>query len=282
MTRTLALSAALLLALCACGSRQTQTSPPSAAGVPSAQTSAGSVSAGATASPTSGNSGAASASSSTGAAAGAATPGPLALPTSSRWKPGVNYVVISPAQPTNAPPGKVQVMEVFWLACPHCHALEPFLLAWRKTKPDYVQFVRVPVMWGPLQQAHARLYYALEALNRHDLVEKAFDLIHNLETQTGSESILVGSSPANTLQLQEAFATRNGISATAFENAYNSFDVNTELQQAEQITQIYEIQAVPTIIIDGRYRTNVARAGGENQLISLINFLAKWDHDHQG
>ena len=282
MTRTLALSAALLLALCACGSRQTQTSPPSAAGVPSAQTSAGSVSAGATASPTSGNSGAASASSSTGAAAGAATPGPLALPTSSRWKPGVNYVVISPAQPTNAPPGKVQVMEVFWLACPHCHALEPFLLAWRKTKPDYVQFVRVPVMWGPLQQAHARLYYAMEALNRHDLVEKAFDLIHNLETQTGSESILVGSSPANTLQLQEAFATRNGISATAFENAYNSFDVNTELQQAEQITQIYEIQAVPTIIIDGRYRTNVARAGGENQLISLINFLAKWDHDHQG
>ena len=282
MTRTLALSAALLLALCACGSRQTQTSPPSAAGVPSAQTSAGSVSAGATASPTSGNSGAASASSSTGAAAGATTPGPLALPTSSRWKPGVNYVVISPAQPTNAPPGKVQVMEVFWLACPHCHALEPFLLAWRKTKPDYVQFVRVPVMWGPLQQAHARLYYTLEALNRHDLVEKAFDLIHNLETQTGSESILVGSSPANTLQLQEAFATRNGISATAFENAYNSFDVNTELQQAEQITQIYEIQAVPTIIIDGRYRTNVARAGGENQLISLINFLAKWDHDHQG
>ena len=280
MTRTLALSAALLLALCACGSRQAQTSPPSAA---EAQTSAGSVSAGATASPTSGNSGAASASSSTtGAAAGGATPGPLALPTSSRWKPGVNYVVISPAQPTNAPPGKVQVMEVFWLACPHCHALEPFLLAWRKTKPDYVQFVRVPVMWGPLQQAHARLYYTLEALNRHDLVEKAFDLIHNLETQTGSESILVGSSPANTLQLQEAFATRNGISATAFENAYNSFDVNTELQQAEQITQIYEIQAVPTIIIDGRYRTNVARAGGENQLISLINFLAKWDHDHQG
>ncbi len=283
MTRTLALSAALLLALCACGSRQAQTSPPSTLAA-QAGSGAASASAGAPASPSSGNSGAGNASSSAAgdAAASAASPGPLALPTSSRWKPGVNYVVISPAQPTNAPPDKVQVMEVFWLACPHCHALEPFLLAWRKTKADYIQFVRVPVMWGPLQQAHARLYYTLEALNRHDLVEKAFNLIHNLETQTGSESILVGSSPANTQQLQEAFATRNGISASAFENAYSSFDVNTELQQAEQITQLYEIQAVPTIIIDGRYRTNVARAGGENQLISLINFLAKWDHDHQG
>ena len=59
-------------------------------------------------------------------------------PVSSRWKAGVNYKVISPAQPTNAPPGKVQVIEFFYLACPFCHALEPHMLAWRKTKPAYV------------------------------------------------------------------------------------------------------------------------------------------------
>ncbi len=291
MTRSLALSAALLLALCACSPRQAQT-PQGSAASPSAQGGAASTSAaspaasspGSPAGPSTQNGGAGGTSSGTagGPASNPASQGPLALPESSQWKAGTSYTVISPAQPTNAPPGKVQVMEVFWLACPHCHALEPYILAWRKSKPDYVQFVRVPVMWGPVQQAHARLYYTLEALDRGDLVEKAFDTIHSLETQTGSESILVGSSPADTMKIQEAFATRNGVSAAAFENAYNSFDVNTQLQQAEQITQTYEIQSVPTIIVDGRYRTNVARAGGENQLISLIDFLAKWDHDHQG
>ena len=280
MTRTLALSSALVLVLCACSSRQAQ-NPQTAASAPAA--SAQSAASGAT--QTSGAAEGASDQTAGGESdaaqnSGAAATGPMALPTSSQWQPGTSYTVVSPAQPTNAPPGKVQVMEVFWLACPHCHALEPYLLAWRKTKPDYVQFVRVPVMWGPVQQAHARLFYTLEALGRDDLVEKVFDTIHNLETQTGSESIMVGSSSANTQQMQEAFAAQNGVAATAFASAYNSFDVNTELQQAQQVTQTYEIDSVPTIIVDGRYRTDVEKAGGENKLISLIDFLAKWDHDH--
>lgn len=285
MTRTLALSAALLLALCACSSRKSQTPPPVASpAAPSAPAAGGTATqsaSGSSSASTPSQGGGANVSSA--AAPGSSAPqGPLSLPASSQWKPGVNFDVISPAQPTNAPPGKVQVMEVFWLACPHCHALEPYLLAWRKSKPDYVQFVRVPVMWGPVQQAHARLYYTLEALNRHDLVETAFNTIHNLETQTGTESIMVGSTPADTMKMQEAFATQNGISASAFENAYNSFDVSTQLQQAEQVTQMYEIESVPTIIIDGRYRTDPAKAGGENKLIALIDFLTQWDHEHQG
>src|SRR6266852_5061427 len=63
-------------------------------------------------------------------------------------------------------PGKVEVVEVFWLGCPHCYALEPFIQTWLKTKPAYIDFVRVPVMWGPVHRAHARLFYTLQALNR--------------------------------------------------------------------------------------------------------------------
>lgn len=279
MTRALALSAALLLGLCACGSHQAPTPrAPAAASPPAAPAPSGAA--------TSSTGSAATAGTSSDHSAGTATgapdaQGPLALPASTQWKPGTNYDVISPAQPTNAPPGKVQVMEVFWLACPHCYHLEPYMLAWRKSKADYIQFVRVPVMWGPVQQAHARLFYTLESLNRDDLVEKAFDTIHRLEDQTRSESIMIGSSRAATMRMQEAFATRNGISAADFANAYDSFDVNTKLQQAEQITQTYEIQSVPTIIVDGRYLTNPDKAGGERQLISLVDFLAKWVHDHR-
>lgn len=285
LTRTLAVSA-LLLALCACSSKPIPTPQAPSASPPPSSSVATSGAAATNSTPsdsdTSNSAAPSGAAAGTANASAAAPQGTFALPQNSQWKPGVNYDVISPAQPTNAPPGKVQVMEVFWLACPHCHALEPYLLAWRKTKPAYVQFVRVPVMWGPIQQAHARLYYTLEALNRDDLVETAFNTIHTLETQTGSESIWVGSSKANTMKMQEAFATQNGVAAAAFDNAYNSFDVDTQLQQAQQITQTYEVESVPTIIIDGRYRTDPAKAGGENQLISLIGFLTKWDHDHAG
>jgi len=106
-----------------------------------------------------------------GAAPGAQLPG-------GKWQPGVNYAPVVPAQPTSVASGKVEVMEVFWLACPHCYALEPRLRSWLKTKPAYVEFTRVPVIWQDIHRAHARLYYTLEALGRDDLISKAFDTIH--------------------------------------------------------------------------------------------------------
>lgn len=211
----------------------------------------------------------------------AALPASSALPESSQWKAGVNYDVISPAQPTSVAPGKVEVLEVFWLGCPHCYALEPYIRQWLKTKPSYVQFVRVPVMWGPVHRAHAQLFYTLESLGRDDLVEKVFTYIHDLETQSGSESVLFSNSKEDTLKQQEGWAVQNGLNGDAFEKAYDSFYVGTELQQADEITQDYQVQGVPFIAVDGKFSTDVGKAGSENKLISLIDFLAAWEHDHK-
>ena len=56
-----------------------------------------------------------------------------------KWVAGVNYRPIVPAQPTDAAPGKVEVVEVFWYGCPHCYALDPYIESWRKTKPAYIE-----------------------------------------------------------------------------------------------------------------------------------------------
>ncbi len=213
------------------------------------------------------------------------------LPSSARWKPNVNYTVLSPAQPTNAPPGKVQVMEFFYLACPYCHALEPYLEAWRKSKPRYVQFVRVPVTWAPLYVADARLYYTLEAMGRDDLVGAAFNTIHRLEQAAGGdENVLIGDTPARTIALQEAFLERHGATAKAFLNAYRSFDVLVELGRATRLWKTFNVTRTPTIIVDGRYASSPADfrfnpkrppyGTGDHRLIKLIDFLTRWDHDH--
>ncbi|HEY7889134.1 MAG TPA: DsbA family protein [Steroidobacteraceae bacterium] len=211
----------------------------------------------------------------------AAVPASSALPESSEWKAGVNYDVISPAQPTTVAPGKVEVLEVFWLGCPHCYALEPYIRQWLKNKPAYVQFVRVPVMWGPVHRAHAQLFYTLESLGRDDLVEKVFAYMHDVEAQSGSESVLFSNSKEDTLKQQESWAEQNGLSAGTFEKAYSSFYVGTQVQQADEITNGYQVQGVPFIAVDGKFSTDVGKAGSENKLISVINFLAAWEHDHK-
>jgi len=290
----LALSAAALLALSAC-SRQSQapqqavqaTAPAAAqagnTAAPAAdnnnQPAAAAQSAPASAGPVS--SAQASDAGSTSLEHLAAVPASAALPSSSDWKAGVNYEVLSPSQPTTVAPGKVEVLEVFWLGCPHCYALEPYIRAWLKTKPAYVDYVRVPVMWGPVHRAHARLFYTLESLGRDDLVEKVFTYIHNLEDQSGSESVLFANNADQTFKQQQAWAVQNGVGADAFAKAFNSFYVNTQMQQAEEITNGYEVQGVPFIAVDGKFSTDVGKAGGETKLISLIDFLTAWEHDHK-
>jgi protein dithiol oxidoreductase (disulfide-forming) len=195
-----------------------------------------------------------------------------------KWQAGTNYDPVVPAQPTSVAPGKVEVMEVFWLACPHCYALEPRMHSWLKTKPAYVEFVRVPVIWQPVHRSHARLYYTLEALGRDDLIAKTFDTIHQeLENR---QPPLVGNSDEETYRLQQQFASQNGISADDFSKAYNSFSVSSNLQRAEEITQRYHVQGVPFFVVNGKYSTDVQKAGSEAKLVELINDLAVSEHTH--
>ena len=195
-----------------------------------------------------------------------------------KWQAGVNYDPVVPAQPTNVGPGKVEVMEVFWLACPHCYALEPRLRGWLNTKPAHVEFVRVPVIWQDIHRAHARLYYTLEALGRSDLVGKAFDTIHqDVENRVPP---LFGSGDEETYRLQQQFAVQNGVSADDFSKAYNSFSVGSNLQRAEEITQRYHVQGVPFFVVNGKYSTDVSKAGNETKLIELLNDLAASEHAH--
>ena len=294
MIRPLFLTSLLALAVCGCGRASTQhnaapaaqptrqTAQQQTAAAPTAQTAAATVQ--------SENEQAAAAQETAGAGDDdrsppdrgdvslehlAALPADAQLPTG-KWKPGVNYDPIVPAQPTNVSPGKVEVVEVFWLGCPHCYALEPFVQAWLKNKPSYIEFVRIPVMWGPVHRAHARLFYTLAALNRSDLFEKAFDTIQ----QKHEPLVSLSGNDAETLKLQQSFAKDNGISPEDYAKAYNSFSVNSNLQRAEQLTQRYQVQGVPLVVIDGKYSTDVAKAGGPQQLISEIDDLAAAEHSH--
>jgi len=200
----------------------------------------------------------------------------LAAPT--LWQEGVNYTRVVPAQPTAVAAGQVEVLEFFWYACPHCYAIDPLVESWKKSKPAYISFSRVPVTWSEGHRSLARLFYTLENLGKlEQLHGDVFKEIHV------NGNPLVGTNPndaAEAERVQAAFVKRFGISEDAFKKAYDSFAVETGLQRADQLVQRYRIDGVPTFVINGKYVADVRTAGGPERLITLVGDLAAQEHRH--
>ena len=189
--------------------------------------------------------------------------------TAVQWEPGTDYVMLGRPQATSVPRGKVEVAEVFWYGCSHCYALDPALENWqRKGKPDYVEFVRIPVIWGETHMQHARLYYTMLALHRPELHTRIFDTIQ----QKGN--MLAAQTDEQARALQMAFFKDNGVTEAQFNAAYDSKEVEQNLKIALRLTGRYEVTGVPLIIVNGTYSTSVSQAGSNERLLTLINELA--------
>ncbi|MBM0103943.1 thiol:disulfide interchange protein DsbA/DsbL [Steroidobacter sp. S1-65] len=191
-------------------------------------------------------------------------------PTSARFKEGANYQKIVPAQPTNAGPGKVEVAEVFWYGCGHCFTLDPAIESWRsKTKPQYVEFSRIPAMWNETTRMHARVFYTAELLGK---LEQLHSLIFREMHVNGNQ--------LNSVDKIADFFQKHGVSKDEFTKAFSSFAVESKLQRADFLNKRYKVQSVPMMVVNGKYSTDVGSAGSESQLFALIDELAA--HEHGG
>jgi thiol:disulfide interchange protein DsbA len=193
----------------------------------------------------------------------------------SLWQPGVNYTQLVPAQPTSAPAGQVEVLEFFWYSCPHCYALDPLVESYKKSKPAYVSFSRVPVMWNEGHRQLARMFYTLDAMGKlNELHGAIFKEIH----VKNDPLIDAAGDEAQSEKIQTAFVQSLGVSAADFQKNYHSFGVETSLQRADQLGQRYRVTGVPTFVVNGKYVADVATAGSEERLMSLVGDLAAQEH----
>lgn len=186
-----------------------------------------------------------------------------------QWRAGLNYIPLPTPRETTAPAGKIQVSEVFWYGCGHCYALDPVLEEWNEKKAPYIDFVRVPVIWGPFHQQHAKLFYTLHALKRPELHAAVFDAIHK------EQNPLADRDEAKAREMHFAFLNRHGVTRDQFDAAYDSMIVTTNVRRAAEMTQTYQVASVPVIFVAGKYSTGISEAGGPHQLISLIDALAE-------
>ena len=184
-----------------------------------------------------------------------------------RFRLGVNYTRLSPTQPTSSGADQVEVAEVFWYGCPHCFAFDPMLRAWQASKPEYVNFIRIPAVWNDLLKLHARMFYTAQTLGKQDEMHEAmFSEIHEKHD------------PLDSVDKIRDFFGRFGVDAATFDKTWDSFAVHALLQRADELNRRYRISSVPTLVVNGKYVTDGSMAGSYDRLLELVNELAASEH----
>lgn len=183
------------------------------------------------------------------AATGASVLPTLAQAQAKAFQSGSDYLTLDKPAPTEAPAGKVEVVEFFWYNCPHCNGFEPMFDAWSKKQAKDVAVRRVPIAFRADFEPQQRLYYVLESLGKVDeLHKKVFMAIH------------VDKQPLNTVEQIAAWVDKQGIPKAKFMELYNSFSVTTKARKATQLQDAYALDGVPALGINGRYFTSGTQA----------------------
>ena len=180
--------------------------------------------------------------------------------------PTGKYDAIKPPQPTETP-GKVEVLEVFSYACPHCYSFLPYMEQYAKVKPDYVEIRHMPAIfrdsWVPL----ARAYYTAELLGVAERIHRPmFEAIH------------VHHEPMNERDTLMKFFEKHGVSNDDFNKTYDSFAVESLMRKSQVMQQRYGVRGTPTIIVNGKYRVSGTRAGTPENVIMVTDALAEQEH----
>jgi thiol:disulfide interchange protein DsbA len=161
-----------------------------------------------------------------------------------------DYKLISPVQKP-ADPKKIEVLEFFSYACPHCAEFEPALQDWLKRKPKDVEFRMVPMVFRESWKPLAKLYYTLEAMGELERVhQKVFDAIHKESQQLFDD------------QAVAKFAAAQGLDATKFGQIYNSFGMDAKVQRAVALSKAYGVMFTPSLAVNGKYYTGPSMTAG--------------------
>ncbi|MSR13973.1 MAG: thiol:disulfide interchange protein DsbA/DsbL [Gammaproteobacteria bacterium] len=177
------------------------------------------------------------------------------------FREGEHYQLV--AKPLSVKsPDKIEVVELFWYGCPHCFHFEPLLKAWLKTKPGDVEFRRIPALFAENWVPHARAFFAAEALGAlEEFHSPLFRAIHEDDKKIMDEESLI------------AFAASVGVSSSSFSEAYAGFAIDGKVKQAMAYTRDSGITGVPSVIVNGKYRTGAQMAGGQDKVMDVVDFL---------
>lgn len=172
---------------------------------------------------------------------------------------GKDYTPISPAQ-AGGSNGQIEIIEFFSYGCPHCYEFDPLLSKWRERQPADVVFHRVPISFGNPKWADLqRVFLTLQAMKISDKYDAAvFEGVHKQRIDFSNE------------KQRNDWLTRQSIDVKAFNDTWRSFGVNAQVKRSEQLAELYKIQGVPSMAVDGRF---MAMGNSHEELLRNTDLL---------
>ncbi|MBM4202939.1 MAG: thiol:disulfide interchange protein DsbA/DsbL [Gammaproteobacteria bacterium] len=136
----------------------------------------------------------------------------------------------------------IEVVEFFSYGCVHCYNLDPQIEDWQEDLPENVSFRRQPVSFSPQWALLGQTYFTLEDLGAlKENHSRLFKAIHDQGKQFLSVEELAD------------FVDGKGTTRDDFTRAFNSSTVRRFAGQMERMQSRHEVQAVPTIVVAGKY-----------------------------
>ena len=177
------------------------------------------------------------------------------------------YEVLQPPQLTETG-DRIEVVEVFAYACPHCYRFLPIMEVYEQIKPEYVAVRRLPVVFRESWVPHARAWYTAMLLGVTDSTHQAlFEEIHEHRNPTDHKEALA------------AFFERQGVDRTRFEQTYDSFAVESMVRKSILMQQRYGITGTPSVVVNGKYRVTGRLAGSMEDMIAVVMALVEREHE---
>lgn len=186
----------------------------------------------------------------------------LGLSAHAQLREGKDYRKLDKPAPTDAPAGKVEVIEFFWYSCGHCNSFEPRFATWKQSAPASVVVRRVPVAFNASFVPQQKIYYTLEGLGKVDEFHaKVFRAIHVEKLKLAKDDDIF------------AWVGNQGVDVAKFKEVYNSFTVNNQARRAAQLQGEYGVEGVPSMGVAGRYYTDGTMAGSMQTVLQVVDYL---------
>jgi peptidyl-prolyl cis-trans isomerase A (cyclophilin A) len=174
---------------------------------------------------------------------------------------GVHYIVLDAPLPTGES-DKIEVVEAFSYGCLHCFAFEALLKPWADEQVEAIDFWQFPASWNAPMEIYARAYYAAQQLGvADDIHPPLFD------------ALLIQQLALTNAEQLGSWMMPYGVDKQAFIDAYNSPAVDEKVAESELLGKAYQLGSVPQLVVNGKYRVDAMRAGGQAQMLAVVDFL---------
>lgn len=180
-------------------------------------------------------------------------------------RPGLDYEVLQSPQPTlSNVKGKIEVVEVFSYACPHCAHFQPLVSAWKKKLPADVNFIYLPSVGQGAWERFARGFYAAEAKK---IQARSHEAVFN--------AIFVEQKLAQNASIDEIadFYAGYGANKNAFIASMISAPVTALTEKSKQFTIRTGANSTPTVVVAGKYKINATQDRGFEGMIKTIDYV---------